>query len=65
MDYFTREELRDVVRSFKDAQASGNLDEVSKEKSMRTGHGFVTNGLVLISIVAQFYSGLKHSKDVR
>ena len=29
VDYFTREELREVVRKFKDAQANGGLDEVS------------------------------------
>ena len=29
VDYFTREELRDVVRKFKVAAATGGLDEVS------------------------------------
>ena len=29
VDHFTREELRDLIRTFKDEMSSGNLDEVS------------------------------------
>lgn len=34
MDYFTREEIRGVVRAFKEAVASGALNEMSRSNSM-------------------------------